>query len=112
MKQGQTIAKFLGITQFPYTIKDSEGNEIYREYTNGYWVKYEYKTFGNESKLSYYEEYKGYWVKREYDSEGKLIYIEDSTGVKLDDRPKVIEVTLADIAQKLGVDVKLLRIKE
>ena len=88
MTNKQTIAKFLKIKDFPFVIKDKNKNEIYHEASDGYW-----------------------W-KNEYDSNGNRIYYEDSDGDILDKRPKIIELTLQDIAKLKGVDASLIRIKE
>jgi hypothetical protein len=125
----ETIAQFLKIKDFPFQIKDENGNEIYWEDSTGYWSKNEYDLNGNQI---YWENSKGYWIKREYhcngnqiyfensngawekreyDSNGKEIYYEDSEGFIRDNRPKV-EITLQEIADKLGMDVKSIRIKE
>jgi len=55
----KTIAQQLGVTEFPFEIKDGNGNLIYKEW----------------------EDKNGYWERREYDSKGKKIYYEDSEGV-------------------------------
>jgi hypothetical protein len=60
----KTIAQQLNIKEFPFVIKDSNGQEIYYEYSNGS------------------------WFKREYDSNGNLIYYENSDGKIIDNRPK------------------------
>jgi len=109
MKDNKTIAQFLGITEFPYKIKDNNGNTIYIEYSNGNWHKQEYDSNNNQI---YYEESRGYWSKYEYDSSGKEIYLETSLGTIRDNRPKVIELTFEDIAQKFGIDVNLIKIKK
>jgi hypothetical protein len=89
MKNKQTIAQFLNVKDFPFVIKDKNGNIIYREYSNGY------------------------WVKREYDDQGNEIYSEDSNGKIIDNRPKpMVELTLQDIAKLKGVDASQIRIKE
>jgi YD repeat-containing protein len=62
---------------------DANGNEIYRENSNGYWYKREYDHNGNEI---YYENNSGYWYKEEYDTNGNLIYRETSRGVIRDNR--------------------------
>ena len=54
----------------------------------------------------------GFWSKTEYDQNGKEIYYEDSNGIIIDKRPKIIELTLEEIADKLGLNVKNLRIKD
>ena len=84
-----TIAQQLKIKDFPFVINDKNGNRIYCEYSDGF------------------------WRKREYDAHGKEIYYENSDGFIRDYRPKqVVEVTLEDIADKLGIKVEQLRIKD
>ena len=73
----KTIAQQLNIKEFPFIIKDTNGNEIYFENSNGYWWKHEFDANGN--RLSY-ENSNGYWCKYEYDSNGKEIYFENSDG--------------------------------
>jgi hypothetical protein len=127
----ETIAQFLNIKDFPFQIKDENGNEIYYECSDRYWIKREYISNGKEiyienshgywtkreydsnGNVIYSENSYGYWGKREYDSNGKEIYYEDSEGFIHDSRPKpVVEMTLQEIADKVGVDVKSIRIKE
>jgi hypothetical protein len=60
----KTIAQQLNVKEFPFEIKDSQGNEIY------------------------FEDSEGYWWKTEYDSQGKQIYFENSSGCIIDNRPK------------------------
>jgi hypothetical protein len=84
----QTIAQQLKIKKFPFQIKDSNGNEIYAENSDGY------------------------WIKAEYDSNGNEIYWETSNGAIIDKRPKTVELTMDEIAKKLGIDVNLLKIKK
>jgi len=76
-----TIAQQLKIKEFPFIIKDSEGNEIYHETSDGY------------------------WAKSEYDSESNRIYLEYSDGTIIDNRLKTDEqiinflrLTLQEIA--------------
>lgn len=73
----QTIAQQLGITEFPFRIKDKNGNEIYFEDHNGYWNK---KEINSHSNLTYYVNSFDQWVKWEYDSGENIIYCEDSSG--------------------------------
>ena len=80
-----TIAQQKGITEFPYSEYDSNGNETYFENSDGWWWKGEYDSNGNPT---YYETSDGDWSKREYDSNRKLIYSENSTGYIVDNRPK------------------------
>ena len=127
----ETIAQFLNIQKFPFTIKnengkeiywedsteawikrkfDLNGKEIYYENSNGYWIKREFDLNGN---VIYYEDSNGAWYKREYDSDGNVIYFENSNGIVDDNRPKpVLEITLEEIAKLKGVSVSQIRIKE
>ena len=59
-----TIAQQLGITQFPFEIRDGKENLIYEEYENGF------------------------WAREEFNNEGKQIYHENSSGIIIDNRPK------------------------
>jgi hypothetical protein len=125
----ETIAQFLKVKTFPFTIKDENGNIIYWEDSNGYWSKHEYNSNGKEiyyensngswmkrefdlnKKEIYWETSCGVWIKREFDLNGNRIYYEDSNGIFEDNRPKV-EITLEEIAKLKGVDVSQIRIKE
>jgi hypothetical protein len=60
----KTIAQELGVTKFPFDIKDETGNLIYLEFENQYWSKYK------------------------FDKEGKQIYYENSDGEIRDNRPQ------------------------
>jgi glucan-binding YG repeat protein len=64
---------------------NSNGNEIYYERSDGYWVKREYDDNGNRI---YLENSNGYWYKQEFDVNGNRIYHENSTGYIVDKRPK------------------------
>lgn len=104
-----TIAEQLKVKDFPFEIKDKNGNEIYFEDSNGVWVKSEYDSDGNKIR---FENSNGVWIKSEYDTHGDRIYYENSNGIIIDSRPKTVEVTLEDIAKKLGIKVEQLRIKD
>ena len=104
----ETIAQQLKITEFPFKIKDSKGNEIYCEDSNGYWVKREWDSKGNQI---YCENSNGFWAKREFDSKGNLIYCEYSNGYIEDNRPKT-ELTLEEISNKFNIPLDQLRIKD
>jgi len=126
----KTIAQQLKITEFPFIIKDKNGKLIYYETSDGNWCKYEYDQNGNQiysedsigfwskrqydqiGKLIYYETSIGFWSKRQYDQNGKVIYYETSDGNITDNRPKVVELTLDEIATKLNINVNLLKIKK
>jgi hypothetical protein len=71
-------------------IRDKNGNQIYREYSNGDWGKWEYDSQGKVI-YCYWDSSSGFWEKREYDSQGNRIYFEDSKGVIKDNRPKSCE---------------------
>ena len=88
LKQGEMDFVLSNVFNQPVSIKgrsvyNSNGNKIYYEYSNGYWVKWEYDTNGN---TIYYENSNGSWEKIEYDTNGNQIYYEDSNGVIEDKR--------------------------
>jgi len=131
MKDKQSIAQFLNVKDFPFKIKDKNGEVIYYEDLYGYWQKYEFNDKGNvtysevsngywqkyeydnEGNATYIENSDGFWSKREYNDKGGLIYCENSDGYIIDRRPKpIVELTLEDIAKLKGVDVGQIRIKE
>jgi hypothetical protein len=126
----QTIAQFLKVKDFPFEIKDKNdktiyyeeyngwwykqkydlnNNRIYFENSGGYWCKWEYDSNNNQI---YLENSQGTWYKCEFDSNGNLIYYEDSKGQKIDKRSKSVELTLDEIANKLGINVSQLKIKK
>jgi len=128
--ESKTIAQFLGIKDFPYEIKDNHGKTIYYEQSNGFWWKQEYDSngkqiyfensngywvkheFDSKDNEIYWEDSNGYWAKQEFDSSGNVIYYENSNGNIRDKRPKVIELTLEDIANKFGTNVSNIKIKK
>jgi len=123
----KTIAQQLNIKEFPFKINDSNGNQIYYENSFGIWEKKEFnsnnsliyyessfgywekKEFDSNSNIIYYENSKGSWYKKEYDSNNRVIYYENSDGVIVDNKPKVVELTLDEIASKLGIEVSQLK---
>ncbi len=72
----KTIAQQLNVKEFPFRIKDKDG------------------------KVIYYEASDGEWWKQEYDSNGNLIYFENSAGKIVDDRPKGCEGKVVEIDGK------------
>ena len=82
----KTIAQQLNIKKFPFEIKDSNGNQIYYEDSNGYWQKWE--CVGDN-----------------------LIYYENSDGLIRDNRPKTDVQKAIDLLTKEGliVDGKILK---
>ena len=126
----KTIAQQLNVKEFPFEIKDKNGKEIYFENSNGTWSKHEYnqngkiiyyenstgywskQEYNQNGKEIYFENSSGYWCKYEYDQNGKEIYFENSDGYIDDNRPKVVELTLDEIAAKLNIPVELLKIKK
>ncbi len=124
-----TIAQQLKIKEFPFVIKDSNGNQIYSESSFGYWAKREWDNNGNEiywedsngywakseydtnGKEIYYESSSGYWVKFEYDANGNCIYYENSDGRIKDNRPKTDIQKAIELLTKEGllVDGKILK---
>ena len=124
----KTIAQQLDIKDFPFVIKDKNGKVTYYEDSGGFWSKREYDKNGKETyyedstgfwikrefnkngKETYYKDSGGYWRKYEYDKNGNRTYSEDSDGLIKDNRST--ELTLQEIADKFGIDVKNLRIKD
>jgi hypothetical protein len=110
-----TIAQQLKIKNFPFFIEDENDKRIYWEDSDGYWCKYEYDLHDN---LIGFEDSTGYWGKSEFDVDGNKIYFENSDGVIRDKRQKwpfskaIVEVTLEEIAKKMGINVTQLRIKD
>jgi hypothetical protein len=93
----KTIAQQLNIKEFPFEIKNKNGNIIYRELSDGGWYKKEYDSNRNEI---YCEHSNGFWVKREYDSKGNQIYFENSDGLIEDNQPKSCEGEIVEIDGK------------
>ena len=81
------------------------------EDSSGYWYK---KEFDANNQTIYFEDSSGHSVEQEYDSvdKDKVIYYKNSKGRTFDYREKRIEMTISEIAKKLGIDSKLLFIKE
>jgi len=122
-----TIAQQLGVTKFPFVIKNDAGKEIYREQSNGCWIKEEYNDKGQvvyfENNSGFWSKYKydyngnliyrensdGYWIKKEYDYNGSVIYWEDiKSGVITDNRSKPVpEYTMEELVDKLGHNFKI-----
>ncbi len=105
----KTIAQQLNIKEFPFEINDSNGKLIYFENSDGDWDKFEYDSNGN---VIYYGNHTGFWVKKEYDSNKNVIHFEDSYGEIVDKRPKQVELTLDEIANKFGINVSELKVKK
>jgi len=85
LNEEMTKAQELGVTEFPFEIKDKNGNQIYFEYSDGFWNKREYDENSNQI---YYENSDGFWIKREFDENNNKIYYETSNGTIKDNRPK------------------------
>ena len=96
----KTIAQQLNIKDFPFNIKDKNGNLLYFEDSDGLWLKNEFDSKGN---VTYSKHSNGYSVKRKFDSNGNEIYFENSEGMIIqgmitDNRPnftwesKVVEI--------------------
>ena len=69
--------KELNFAKFPIEIKDSNGDIIYSQKSNGDWFYQECDSNGNQT---YYEDYDGHWYKKEYDSNNNEIYYENHVG--------------------------------
>lgn len=80
----KTIAKQLNIKEFPFEIRDDNGNVIYHENSTGYWFKYE------------------------YDSNNNQIYFENNHGDIIDKRPKSTpEYTMEELTKLIGKEFKI-----
>jgi hypothetical protein len=88
-----TIAQQLNIppSEFPFSIKNAAGREIYRETEINHWVKKEWDERGNKT---YHEDSDGYWIRSEFDKAGNLIEQEESNGRlkkwKFDDKNHIL----------------------
>lgn len=70
----KTIAQQLKIKDFPFEIKDKNGNRIYYELSNGYWSKSEY---GSNANLIYYENSHGHIADNRHKScDGRVVEID------------------------------------
>ena len=94
----KTIAQQLKIKQFPFVIKDDNGNLVYHEDSDGYWWKLQYDDANN---LVYHEDSYGYWCKKEFDDANNVVYYEDSSGYISDKRPKSKAMAKVAEARKL-----------
>ena len=74
------------------------------------WTRYERDERNN---IVFYTDNTNFWTKSEYNEKNERIYFENSYGLIQDRRPKPeIVMTLQEIADKLGIPVAHLRIKE
>jgi len=81
--------------------------------TIGQWLKWDFETNGfleirnKDNEIIYAESLDRFWAKWERDSEGKVIYYEDSKGEIEDNRPKPCENKVVEIE---GVKYKLTKV--
>lgn len=94
----KTIAQQLNVKEFPFEIFDKNGNGIYSEYSNGFWVKSEYDAKGNRI---YYNDSNSFWSKGKFDSKCNRIYYENSDGIIKDNR-NIPEYTMEELVEKIG----------
>ena len=80
----KTIAEQLKVKEFPFEIKDSNGNRIY------------------------FEDSHGFWAKSEYDSNNNEVYYEDSHGYIKDNRT-IPEYTIEELQKMLGKEFKIVK---
>jgi len=75
-----TIAQQLNIppSEFPFSIKNRAGQEIYHETEIGFWARREFDS--QHKKQTWLEDSSGFWVEHEYDKAGNLIRETVSTG--------------------------------
>ena len=89
-KMSKTIAQQLNIKDFPFVIKDKNGNRIYYEISDNTWIRREYDSDGNQI---FSQNSSGFSARWEYDCNGDEVYYENSKGVIRDNRSnEVIEV--------------------
>ena len=75
----QTIAQQLCVKEFPFLIKNSSGQVIYFESSDGYWCKYE------------------------HDINGKEVYFKNSNGYTIDERTKTEVQKAIELLEKEGI---------
>jgi len=124
----KTIAQQLNTKEFPFIIKNKNGNRIYYEDYGGYWQIREFdknghqiyyedsngfwnkKEFNKNDNQIYFEDSEGYWYKSEYDENNNQIYFENSYGRIKDNRPKTIqEYTMEELTKILGKPFKIVK---
>lgn len=103
---------------YPHITKDSKGNIIHCKCVDGYEYWRECDSNGN---LIHYKNSTGFEYWCEFDSKGNLIYYKDSDGDEywydsngspIPNPNEIKELTLEEIAEKFGVSVKSIRIKD
>ncbi len=106
--RGNTIYRESGIDSVTHKYAyDSNGNCIHYENSAGEWSKQEYD---ENSKETYFENHYSYWRKSEYDDTGNLTYCEDSNGtIEGTSKHDVVEMTMEEICKKLGKNVKVIK---
>ena len=77
-----------------FRLYDRDGNTVYHEDPDGYWIK---KMLNDGGRVIYCEYLDGFWWKYEFDKNGRKIYCEDSdNGVIFDKRStydgKIVEI--------------------
>ena len=85
-----------------FEVYDEKDNQIYIEFSDGYWQK---KEFDENDNNTYYEDRDGNWCKMEHDEKGNEIYYEDSEGIINDNRAK--ELSVGEIEKLLGYKIKI-----
>jgi len=96
----KTIAEQLNIKEFPFTIRDKNGNLLYYEHSDNFWFKYELDEEGNER---YFENSDGFWSKYELDENGDELYFENSDGLIRDNRVK--EMTKEEAEKQFKIKI-------
>ena len=69
-----------------YGLKDNEYESVLSKVYNQPVTIKSNRVYNTNGNLIYYEDSNGYWVKQEYDTNGNKIYFEDSDGYIRDDR--------------------------
>jgi hypothetical protein len=72
-----------------FVLYDKNGNELYFEHSDGYWIKKEYDKNNN---LIYFENSREHWAKYRYDKSNNIIYWENSRDGVIIDKKNIIEI--------------------
>ena len=97
----KTIAQQLNIIEFPFEIKDKNGNILYDEDSDGNWERYERDKNGN---ILYSKDSDGDWYRYERDKNGNILYSKDSDGLIIDNR--VTTITKEEAEKKFNIKIK------
>jgi hypothetical protein len=77
----RTVAQRLDIKDFPFHIKNSDGELIYFENSDNYWERY---VRDDKNRVLYHEKSNGYKEHYNRDSEGNILFYLNSNGMIID----------------------------